>query len=247
MTLAARRSAGARSTARRAVVPAGAARSAYAAARVSAPGALGPKAGGAQPRGEALGGAVAARRTRAAAVHLAGRERFYNRAEVRGGRGNDGRAAERRGGRQQQRAHDQQRRWPAHHPAYSIAVRAPRPQTKRIALSRRAGVPPSEASLRKSQETATTRPPAMRTSSSGVRRNTVWGCPPAAQIASHLSRASSTSVVSGAGCARGATPPIAKPVCARTKSASARPTDSPSSAPSFASSTRLAPLVSTSR
>src|SRR5947199_438835 len=54
------------------------------------------------------------------------------------------------------------------------------------------------------------------------------------------------SVVSGAGCARGATPPIAKPVCARTKSASARPTDSPRSAPSFASSTRLAPLVSTS-
>src|SRR6266404_2574656 len=94
--------------------------------------------------------------------------------------------------------------------------------------------------------TRTTRPAAMRSSSSGVRRKTVWGCPPAAQIASHARRSSSTSVVSGAGCPSGATPPMAKPVCARTKSASARPMASPSSAPSFASSTRLAPLVSTS-
>src|SRR5256712_3693412 len=86
----------------------------------------------------------------------------------------------------------------------------------------------------------------MPTSSSGVRRNTVCGCPPAAQIASHFKRSSSTSVVSGAGCASGATPPMAKPVCVRTKSASARSMGSPSSAPSFTSSTRLAPLVSTS-
>src|SRR5215813_8779782 len=59
-------------------------------------------------------------------------------------------------------------------------------------------------------------------------------------------RSSSISVVSGAGWASGATPPMANPVCARTKSASARPMGSPTSAPTFASSTRFAPLAMTS-
>src|SRR5207247_3695331 len=94
----------------------------------------------------------AAWRTRAAPVHLAGRERFYNRAEVRGGRGDDGRAAERRGGRQQQRAHDRQRRWPAHHPAYSIAGSRTAPADATHCVIATGCAPPSEASLRKSQD-----------------------------------------------------------------------------------------------
>src|SRR4051812_40293689 len=46
-------------------------------------------------------------------------------------------------------------------------------------------------------------------------------------------------------CPTGATPPMAKPVSARTNSASALPMVSPSAAASFFSSTRLAPLAIT--
>src|SRR5687768_5012088 len=63
---------------------------------------------------------------------------------------------------------------------------------------------------------------------------------------SHFSRCSSISVASGAGWASGATPPMAKPVCARTKSASALPSGSPTTPATRASSTRLAPLAITS-
>src|SRR2546428_641919 len=61
----------------------------------------------------------------------------------------------------------------------------------------------------------------------------------------HCIRASSIRIVSGSACATGATPPIAKPVRARTKSASARATGSATSPATLRSSTRFAPLVMT--
>ena len=52
--------------------------------------------------------------------------------------------------------------------------------------------------------------------------NTVCGVPPAAQISGKAARSRSTTVVSGAGCPVGATPPMAWPVASRTCSGVAR-------------------------
>jgi hypothetical protein len=100
-------------------------------------------------------------------------------------------------------------------------VRAPAPTPRRA--GRRPGRPPRPSPpgrccgpTERAQSTALTVPPVRRTSSSNVRGNTVCGVPPAAQISSNAASASSTTVVSGAGCPVGATPPIAWPVAVRT-------------------------------
>jgi hypothetical protein len=77
--------------------------------------------------------------------------------------------------------------------------------------------------------------------------NTVCGCPAAAHTTSYLDSQMSTRVLIGAGCATGATPPIAWPVQSRTDCGSARETtDAPVSAATREVSTRCAPLVITS-
>ena len=82
--------------------------------------------------------------------------------------------------------------------------------------------------------------------SAGDRRNTALGVPAAAQTSSKASRSSSTSTTGASRWPTGGTPPIAKPVLSRTKSGSARLTVSPIRAATFFSSTRLAPLATTS-
>ena len=85
-------------------------------------------------------------------------------------------------------------------------------------------------------------PPA---SIAGVRRKTALGFPAAAQISAYCCRSRSMKVFTGLMWPTGATPPMAKPVSARTKSASARPSTSPAVAAMCFSSTRLVPLAST--
>src|SRR5690606_37251344 len=87
----------------------------------------------------------------------------------------------------------------------------------------------------------TTRPPVIRTSSSGVMRNTAWGVPAAANSSSYFNRSSSIKVGMGVAWATGGTPPMANPVASRTVRASARSTGAPNKAPSLSVSAWLAP------
>jgi hypothetical protein len=102
------------------------------------------------------------------------------------------------------------------------------------------------ADLYAGQATRATLPLVTRTRSSGVMQKTSWGVPAAAQTTENCSRSSSTKTSSGRPCPTGGTPPIEKPVAVRTSSAPARSMASPTSTPTRASSTRLAPEVSTS-
>src|SRR5579875_1450147 len=65
----------------------------------------------------------------------------------------------------------------------------------------------------------TTCPPVIAFKSTGVRRKTACGVPAAAQISAYCNRSSSMKVRKGSGWPSGGTPPTAKPVCWRTKSA----------------------------
>src|SRR6266545_110345 len=93
--------------------------------------------------------------------------------------------------------------------------------------------------------TVTTFPPVIICRSAGARAKTAFGVPAAAQISAYWSRSASIYVFSGAGWPSGATPPIAKPVCARTNAASALAIGSPASSPRRSSFTRFAPLATT--
>ena len=97
--------------------------------------------------------------------------------------------------------------------------------------------------------TAATEAPVMRRNSSGVVWNTWLGEPAAAHTGSSAIRSSSSSSSGGVMWPIGATPPMAKPVVARTQSASARPSRKPSAAEAFETSTRLAPeaMMTTAR
>jgi len=61
----------------------------------------------------------------------------------------------------------------------------------------------------------------------GVNLKTALGVPAAAHISSYCNKSSSINVVIGFLCPIGGIPPIAKPVCSNTKSASALPNFSP--------------------
>ena len=77
----------------------------------------------------------------------------------------------------------------------------------------------------------------------GAIANTLNGLPAAAQISSNRNRSASMNTSAAVACPRGGTPPIANPVAARTKLASARPTASPIAAASLSGSRRLSPLM----
>src|SRR5450830_601623 len=92
---------------------------------------------------------------------------------------------------------------------------------------------------------ATGAPPVSDSRSCGRRRNTPLGCPAAAQTSSKRNSSRSIRVTGGLRWPTGDTPPMAKPVLARTKSASARPV-LPTRASTFFSSTRRSPEAITS-
>jgi hypothetical protein len=97
------------------------------------------------------------------------------------------------------------------------------------------------SALRLLWATAATRPPVNETRLSGVSLNTALGVPAAAQISSKASSDSSINTIGGVAWPTGGTPPIVKPVAARTNSASARPIGSPTTLSTSFSSTRLTP------
>src|SRR5947209_13430085 len=186
--------------------------------------------GGTEPARDALGGEIAPRCAGATAVHAGSRQRLHRRTQLRFAWRDDRRPRERGGGGEQEQDEEGQGDAPRDHPPI-LADRRRRAADRR----RPAGA----------YATVTTRPAVILTSSAGVRRKTVFGWPAAAQTSSKASRCSSTSVRIGFTWPTGATPPIAKPVSARTKSASARSSVSPTRAATLASSTRWAPLVAT--
>ena len=72
----------------------------------------------------------------------------------------------------------------------------------------------------------------------------IWcGVPAAAQMVSNSNRRGSKKARIGFRCPTGATPPMAKPVCARISAASALPSSSPATALALAASTILPPAV----
>ncbi len=89
----------------------------------------------------------------------------------------------------------------------------------------------------------------VRRDPTGVRRKTAFGVPAAAQISSKPSTDSSMRTIGWFLWPTGGTPPIAKPVASRTKSASARAIGSPIAAAAFFSSTRSTPeaMIKTAR
>ena len=81
--------------------------------------------------------------------------------------------------------------------------------------------------------------------SAAVSLKTAWGVPAAAQISSCLKRSSSMKISMGSDSPAGGTPPMAKPVCFRTNSASAFLTGSERRSRSLFSLTRFTPLATT--
>ena len=75
--------------------------------------------------------------------------------------------------------------------------------------------------------------PSVRRGRAGVRRKTAFGVPAAAQISAKAMSRSSMSTIGFALWPTGGTPPIAKPVASRTKSASARTIGSPTASGCF--------------
>src|SRR5438270_13009600 len=195
--------------------------------------------GGTEPARDALGGKIAPRCAGATAVHAGSRQRLHRRTQLRFAWRDDRRPRERGGGGEQEQDDEGQGDAPRDHPPILTDRRRRAADRRRRAADRRR---PAGA-----YATVTTRPAVILTSSAGVRRKTVFGWPAAAQTSSKASRCSSTSVRIGFTWPTGATPPIAKPVFARTKSASARSSASPTTVATLASSTRWAPLVTTRR
>lgn len=81
----------------------------------------------------------------------------------------------------------------------------------------------------------------------GVSLNTAFGVPAAAQISSKVISDPSIKTIGGVAWKMGCTPPIVKPVAARTKSASARPIGSPTTLSTSFSSMRLTPDATMSK
>src|SRR5262249_12453598 len=181
--------------------------------------AAGSQTRGGQPGGDLLGGLVAPRRARPASLHLGCGQGLHAVGERSGLRRHDRRPRGGAGGADDQGGREDKCDETTDHPGILLY-----------------GI----------DWIGATRPPVRRTRSSGVSLKTVLGWPAAAQISGHRIRSSSIRMVSRSAWATGATPPMAKPVRCRTKSASARPTGSAMSAATLPSSTRLAPLAMTS-
>ena len=105
--------------------------------------------------------------------------------------------------------------------------------------------PPVKSTTERSRACrSVTVPPLARTRSSGAIGNTSCHVPAAAHTSSYASRSGSTKTGSGVAWPNGGTPPIGKPVAARTVSASTRAhVAPPAAAASLASSSWLAPLT----
>ena len=112
-------------------------------------------------------------------------------------------------------------------------------------LAREGGDPPGEGgegAVHQAAKLATVAPTAS-TSADGPTGKTWCGVPAAAQIVAKSSRRGSSQASIGVRWPSGATPPIAKPVTARTEAASAFSSATPASRAALPGSTRLPPAV----